>query len=344
MIPTGCRLLPKSYHCGRGQTPIDCPGCGLTSYCSPFDRDQDRDVHKTVCDQVVGAQNCCEIEQYRLANLKSKLDTSLPLVEQLAWQEWHLPEGEGVEWYKTHSELVDLILSNFGKPNSFIYPIQVCLDIMTEITRYGNTWALADLKDKILPVYIRLGRDSEAYNMIHWLAAYRNEQEDWWDKDPPFATMKDAEILGTLDPLLNGKLNLSNLAALTLIKIRALHDLHSLSGNPDYPPDLLAGSIVVNRENLRRGDDAEYTAWIVELARQVRELHNYIDKRYPKFWNLFLNNPSQVENDSSPDLWKDEESKQTNLAILDNYAAWEETPGAASEILNVRLHMEFNPE
>lgn len=197
-------------------------------------------------------------------------------------------------------------------------------------------------------LFIRLGRDQEAYDSVKWYATTGIDRNyDWGDIDLPFLDVKDADVLESLGGMWTTEyINLSHAVAVTLVKIRVLLDLQAIQNAaraftgaiPQEIIDLirgqLASNVVESRPNLLRDSTDETTSLIKSIKQQVRELHESIEDINYHFWPMLLVDPitSAV---SRPSGYSPGSREEASLILCYNYPAWAETPGAIELIQNL---------
>lgn len=85
------------------------------------------------------------------------------------------------------------------------------------------------VRSQVPGLYLRLGRDQEAYDFIKWYAMKGGSNYDWRDMSLPFLDLQREDAFEAVigKPL---SYDVSFKMALTLIKIRLLKDLESMQG------------------------------------------------------------------------------------------------------------------
>ncbi|SPO04162.1 uncharacterized protein DNG_06845 [Cephalotrichum gorgonifer] len=172
------------------------------------------------------------------------------------------------------------------------------------------------------------------------------------DKDLHYLQPKNADMLEELYDLdanwdNPGRLNLSYLASLILIKVRALLGLQAiqrakraLAGT--LSPELmamiyaqLAGSVIVKYPSKMVATTEETSIDIAMVMLQVRDLYVAIEAKNPEFWESMLNSPTCVA--TKRYCYHAEALKLDACnAIQRNHIAWYATPGAIDSIKRLR--------
>lgn len=204
------------------------------------------------------------------------------------------------------------------------------------------------LRDRIPGLFIRLGRDQEAYDFVKWYATTGIDRNyDWNDIDLPFLDVKDADVLESLRGMWTTEYpSLSHAVAMTLVKVRVLLDLQAIQNaarafTGAIPPEIidlirgqLASNVVESRPNILMNSTEETTSLIKSIKQQIRELHESIEDINYHFWPMLLADPitSAVPRHGE---YSPGSRKEASLTLCYNYPAWAETPGAIELIQNL---------
>jgi hypothetical protein len=194
----------------------------------------------------------------------------------------------------------------------------------------------------IIPaLFIRLGRDQEAYDLCHWWATKGHAPDwDWATTNEQCSDTKDADAFEGVEAFIGDRFHLSNAVAIILSKFRLVIDLQSLQrartfAGPHVPREILdviqhhsTLSAITNNEIFT--DCEEYTPLIERLCKQVRTLFKAIHKANKHFWPALVEPGDNLQ--ARPTSWKQGDERQMQFALQHNYNAWAETPGAIDAI------------
>jgi hypothetical protein len=199
-------------------------------------------------------------------------------------------------------------------------------------------------------LFLRLGRDQECYVFCKfWVTKGHDERYGWDDHRPAHVIMKGSNAFEPVvvfesvrnfearnDFMVPSFSDVSNLVAVTLVKIRLLLDLKALQRRKEevghYTPhseldnfrNNLTSSIVADsHEILEREDQAPY---IKELEKLTKKLYEAVNRANKHFWPALLQPRNNLTVKPYLIGMGDEVEMQTKLQEC--YNAWVETPGA----------------
>jgi hypothetical protein len=241
--------------------------------------------------------------------------------------------------------MVDTMLEAFGGPGGHIEAVQQALKNLLDMLRLGGRGNMGTF-NLVPTLYIRLDRDQAAYNFLKWKATTSNISDDGsGDKSLPYLDVKDADVLeSSLDIWKDVEfLDLENVVAVLLIKIRILLDLQAaqnttraLSGiilpeNIQLIRSQLVGSILVSRPDILLRSTEELANLIQRAKGHVISLYKRIKTHNPSFWHLMLNDPYAAA-DQIFSGYLAGSAEEACYVIGCCLASWEETPGAYNMI------------
>lgn len=208
-----------------------------------------------------------------------------------------------------------------------------------------------DLRSDLPAVYLRLGRDQEAYNLVKWWQLNGLSDEEIHKSYPvvPYLDTEDAdvfewplEIIGAI----GGNSSLVNIFCVTLLKIKLLFDIINLRGRRillhlKLPPELVTmvetyiptlTDVVRNNHLIMNKKDL--TELIADLTDQIKTCFQAVEKANIHLW------PSLVDPELRPggSRHRPSDDKRTVDFVMDRcYDSWVETPGAI-EVIRVLLN------
>ena len=142
-------------------------------------------------------------------------------------------------------------------------------------------------------LYLRLGRDQEAYDFINWYATVPDEKYEWYNTDLPYPDLHNQDAF---EPVFENTYyyNVAFTVALTLIKTCLMKDLESLQDflqkNPGASEEArrahleeeATSDILLKRtQNVAHND---YKELIAQLKNQIKQLYEKVKKDNPHFW------------------------------------------------------------
>ncbi|KAL8991405.1 MAG: hypothetical protein Q9169_007875 [Polycauliona sp. 2 TL-2023] len=195
-------------------------------------------------------------------------------------------------------------------------------------------------------IYVRLGRDQDAYNVIKWYNTSEiSSYQDWIETDVPHPNGHDADIFESHDYRYGRGLDLAGLTCITLLKIRLLFDLMALANSAflaqKLPQELVdwvkvfvpsTDIVRASRETLFRTD---YSDLITKLTSQIYQLYLSVVSVDKDFWPGLLHpgaNPS-----GRPDILPKDLDDAVWLKSHYCHDAWIETPGAIEFIQTISV-------
>ncbi|KAK3644023.1 hypothetical protein LTR56_009875 [Elasticomyces elasticus] len=220
--------------------------------------------------------------------------------------------------------------------------VRATLDHLLDMLRLcrGDNMGVRSL---VPALYIRLGRDQDAYDFVRW---YKKVDEDgnydWGDMDVPFLDTHDADVFEPVQECLS-TYNLNHTVALTLIKIRLLLSFRTIDDaaavGSFVPPEILDGireqlaspAIAGNELIMHEVKTGKSMApHISKLKGQVDELYDAVHKQNKYFWPALLSPGSNLT--ARPPYTSFGDPTEMQLALQYNYASWAETHGAIDVI------------
>ncbi|KAM6513439.1 hypothetical protein FALCPG4_015860 [Fusarium falciforme] len=338
-------LQPRACEvCHQREDLLRCSGCQAVYYCGRDHQASDRPRHKKACSATKKFRAHFEQEEQKLRDHPGDWLTPANLFENAVGRFWGIHETR--PYMRARYKSVDILLQLFGDAGGRVDVVQTALDHLLDMIRLcrGDNMGLRDI---VPALYIRLGRDQEAYDFMKWYATTGNESDyDWGDMDLPFLDVKDADVFESPKKFWvdKGWLDLSHSAAVALIKVRVLLDLQAIQNATSalrgtVPQEIidtirgqLVGSVVASRPGILMGGTDEIARLVETIKGQVGYMYKAMNKYNPHFWRLMLSNGAAAA-DSRPDsAYSPKTEEEACLVISYNYASWAETPGAIAAI------------
>ncbi|KAH6974353.1 hypothetical protein BKA56DRAFT_689905, partial [Ilyonectria sp. MPI-CAGE-AT-0026] len=320
---------------------LRCSGCQVVYYCGRDHQTSDRASHKKWCQGIKKARTRLEREEQNLRDQPPSAFTPPDIFETGVGHFWGINETR--PYMRARYHLGDSLLNGFSTIGDPIDAVQTTLDHFLDMMRLCRGDNLG-LRNIIPGLFIRLGRDQEAYDFAKWYVTGGDESNyNWGDIDLPFLDLKGANVLEPPGRMWTGEyIELSHAVAVTLVKVRVLLDLQAIQNAtraftgaiPQEIIDLIRGQLVSNvvesRPYLLKASMEETTSLIEAIKQQVRDLHLAIDENNYHFWPIFLADP--ISDVSRPNEYSPGSREEAILILCYTYPAWAETPGAVELI------------
>ncbi|KAL8831327.1 MAG: hypothetical protein Q9170_005352 [Blastenia crenularia] len=310
-------------HCRSTKNLLRCAACKVTLYCCREHQVLHREKHALSCKYVKQLSRELQVEEQKLK--------SLPVnpFENNVGSFWAVLSTR--EYMRVRHQLADVLLNI-----RTVDAVQSVLDHYRDMLRLCRDDNMC-VRDLIPPLYLRLGRDQDAYDFIKWCETkVRDSAYDWMDNSLPYLDVVDADVFESTDYLRNDLPNLSSLACVTLLKIRLLFDLRSLNKaafvSTKLPRELsdTVKAFIPSSEIIRKNNaiisDADHTSRIRNMSRQIDELFNAMAQANYHFWPALLNPREHLKDE--PDTFTTGSMEEMQVHLRGCIHSWIETPGA----------------
>ncbi|KAG6039701.1 hypothetical protein E4U41_002195 [Claviceps citrina] len=335
LAPRECELCRR-----RDGTLRRCSACLAVYYCGRDCQVDDRDEHKVPCKLIKKARAAYESEEKQLRESPGTFFSPGNVFQDHVGHFWGIIETR--DYMRARYHLVDTLLMSYGTAGGPVDLVQTCLDHLLDMLRLCRSDNMG-VRDLVPDLYIRLGRDQDAYDFIKWYATTgRDDHYNWGDMDEPFLDVKDADVLEAPAKSLTNPdfLELSHAVALMLIKVRILLDLQAIQNAtialhgviPQEIIELIRDQLVSclirsRKEILLAGPDK--TAQLVQtIKRQITELYRTVEKYNTHFWDLLINDPDAGVLRRPTGPYASRTRNEALLTLGHCYSSWYETPGA----------------
>ncbi|KAM5341968.1 hypothetical protein ACJ41O_014999 [Fusarium nematophilum] len=342
------KLQPKQCEvCHKKEGLLRCSGCQAVYYCGQEHQTSHRPQHKKPCTATKKARARYEKEEQDLRNHPPDMFFPGNVFETSVGHFWGIMETR--DYMRARYGLVDNLLQHFGQAGGRAEVVQAALGHMLDMMRLCRSDNMG-LRYQIPALYIRLGRDQEAYDFMKWYATTGQQNDyDWGDTDLPFLDVRDADIFeAPLSGWTNGEyVDVSHVACIALIKTRVMLDLQACQDatkafRGTIPQEIidtirgqLVGSIVASRPDiLLRGSD-EIDRLVESLAAQFVELFGSVDACNNYFWDLLIDDDPSEAIANRPNMYSPGSVEEACLTLGYLYPAFAETPKALAAIENI---------
>lgn len=330
--PAACEICQKTDNIMR------CGACRSVFYCGRDHQMEDRPDHKTLCKGVKTRQDRLDKEAAPLREFTGDGLTGINMFEERAGYFWKILETR--DYMRARMDFVVTLLRNFGGFNGRAAAVEVALGHLRDMLRLSRTDNMG-VRDMMPGLYIRLGRDGEAYDLCKWYATEGARGDyDWADMSLPFLDVKDADPLEDTDLWAGGSWPaLSHASSVALILLRILLDLLAIQratqGSPGGLPDDELNSIRANlvspitraRPELLTAAAEDTAARITALRKRIGAIYRAVDMYNPHYWPAILKDPGPALV-STPGPYMLGSEPEAFIIVNYNIPAWYQTKGA----------------
>ncbi|KAM0252851.1 hypothetical protein ACHAQJ_007537 [Trichoderma viride] len=337
-------LAPRACEvCHRKDGISRCSGCLAVYYCGRDCQIEDRPLHKTPCKLLKEALRECKKEEEKLLDeTPDGIYSPGNVFEDEVGNFWNIMATR--PYMSARFELVHHMLMSYGTPGGPVDVVQMALDHYLDMLRLSRSDNLG-VRELIPALYIRLGRDQDAYDFVKWYAAIAENPDYYWgDMNAPFLDTKNADVLEA--PLARAWtsvtfMDMSHAVTLLLLKVRVLLDLQSIQNaaialRGVIPPEIIAiicGKLIRRDVLLRHktllSRPEKLAPLLKRIKSQIREVYKTVGKYNPHFWNLMVNDPDAcILWPQNPDDQMQRSLGEALVVLGYAFSAWYETPGA----------------
>ena len=217
--------------------------------------------------------------------------------------------------------------------------VQAALDHSLEMLRLCRGDNLG-VRSYVPSLYLRLGRDQDAYDFLKWYAVGATMQYDWGDMSLPYLDLKEQDATEPCADYAKRYVDLGFLSALTALKIRLLVDVkmlekmtkkHGKAGHEkkmEWIREDATSDILYGRKDIVGLDD--YSNLIKKLEEQVDQMY-LATKKYNKHYWPALMDPDDYAY-ALPTMYSPGSKEEVILAFRQTWYSWSECIGALAYI------------
>ncbi|KAK4160564.1 hypothetical protein QBC43DRAFT_381200 [Cladorrhinum sp. PSN259] len=293
-----------------------CAGCSVYYYCSRDHQAADWSTHKPTCKQISAARKKVEQE-------KAKADVARLEYGNFLIRSWR---RQGIE--NALKEYLAILEDNRGDHQS--------------------------ARSFIPSLYIRLGQDQEAYDLIKWYQIKfkgvnpNDRKYRWGDPEEPFLGLKDEDVSEDCELFMGKFHQLGHSVNLWIIKFRLLQACIALNTykttvyQPDGPvptkEEILA--FVKDKSNcpgnsidrqpvveLVTGNNGALDEMERNITTQLLTLFNSVKEYNPHIWKILVE-PDVRALSANPQPYSHGSRAEADLVFGQTYSAWAESPNA----------------
>ncbi|KAF4494274.1 hypothetical protein FAGAP_9599 [Fusarium agapanthi] len=327
-----CSLSP----CPAGfQSPnlLRCGACQTVKYCGKQHQKADRLRHKVQCIPIKQTKDKLTEEEAKLRANPGD-DTDGNPFDNIMGLFWFFKSTR--PYMQARHDYISAIL-NVRTGEAVEIALRESLE-MLRLCRGDNL----GVRSQVPALYLRLGRDQEAYDFIKWYAVKGSSTYDWRDMSLPYLDLEGEDAFEAVieKPLYY---DVSFKMALMLIKIRLMKDLESLQGflqkkpnatgeeRYDYLQEEAMSDILQQRADIVARDD--YKDLIAELKRQALQLYKMVKEDNKHIWPG-IENPNLYAYDV-PSIYSPGSREEAVLIFRQSWYSWSETEPAIRYIRGI---------
>lgn len=329
-----CNVYPNPCKATvQGAKLFRCSACHAVNYCGTEHQRADRPRHKVQCVPIKQTRAKLEKEEAALRAHPGDAMTPPNAFETAKGNFWTF-HGTRPYMRARHDYVTALLNVRTGEA------VQAALEHslgLVELSRGDNLGVRASIPG----LYLRLGRDQDAYDFVKWYAVKATSTYEWGNMELPFLDLKGVDALEPVDekPL---HIELSFFVALTLIKIRLMKDLMGLqtfvkkhpktttADRMEYLKEEAMSDVLLSREDIIGRDLGESVA---EMRRQALQLYKKVKEMNPHFWPGVLN--PQLYAYRVPEMYTLGSPEEAVLVFRQSWYAWSETEPAIQWIRGI---------
>lgn len=202
------------------------------------------------------------------------------------------------------------------------------------------------VRDIIPTLMLQLDRDQECYDFVKWWETKADEGYDWGNTDLPYLDVKDADVFESVDFLDRRWLNLNQVVAVLLLKLKLLVDIENIGLVRKAVATKVPGEIQSKVEihtvrsplslPLLKREDEEIFAIELRLCDQIQQLGYAVHEANSYFWVAMLNPADDLT--AHPEAYSQGSAEQMQFALQNAYTAWWQTEPVI-EILQKAVEM-----
>ncbi|KAI1370526.1 hypothetical protein F4677DRAFT_465136 [Hypoxylon crocopeplum] len=289
---------------------LKCGGCHAILYCSVDHQKADRPQHKSSCNIVKHARE--ELVKEEAALRARPGDASMPE------NPFETARGGFWSWQPTRPYMRSRLALTAALLN-----IKTGVAVETALKHSLKMLQLnpgdnQGVRDQVPGLFLRLGRDQEAYDFIKWYATVGADGDyEWGNPESPFLNLHDEDVFERVDEYAEELFDLGMLVCLTNLKIRLLLDMEWVR------EDAFSDVLYKRRDIVERAD---WTDLIADLEGQVKKLVECVKKRNEHYWPA-LNAPERWAA-AYPTAFSPGSPQEINIVFRQTWYTWSECPAA----------------
>ena len=298
-----------------------CSGCQVVSYCGVAHQSAHRPTHKARCTAIKKSREALEREAATLGAHPGDFMTPADVFNTSVGHFWGISSTR--DYMRARFAAADALLRV-----DTVVAVKSALEHLTDMLRLNRSDNLG-LRDIVPNLLLRLGREQECYDFLKWWARVANDSYDFSNVTLPYLDICNANAFEPLDKLSPRGLSLSQLASLTLLKLRMYLDLSVFKGEfairtPDPVIDRPVGRLV--RGKMRSLSEARFEKTLDAVQGQYLALCQMVHDANPHFWGDLVDETDGTH--APPSVYSRGSTEEAKLALYWGRRAWHESEDA----------------
>lgn len=303
-------------------------------YCCREHQVADRNLHKGFCNTIKQKRDHLEREEKALReNPGDGLGLPANVFENSVGHFW------GIWPTRDYMRARYALIEALWKVPTFD-AVQTALEHALDINHLNRSDNM-NVRSVVPALFIRLDRDQDCYDYVKWWQTMGQDSDyRWGDISLPFLNIKNANAFEPIDYMCSKYPDLSQIVAITLLKIRLLLDLQSLQNcavlDGQVPAEIITNiEDFVPRSQILRSQKKSMSrekclSLTKELKLQIDLLYKTVNEANRFFWPALLNPGDHIP--ARPSAYSPGSREEMQLYLQYSIDAWTETPGALEMI------------
>ncbi|TPX15590.1 uncharacterized protein E0L32_004288 [Thyridium curvatum] len=330
-------LLPRACEVCQSKEKLKrCTGCQVVYYCSRAHQRSDRAKHR---------ESCCSVESTRATADLEEAALRIEIGDRL-WEEW---TGEFDRYEETFPYLISrhafaqMLFMHFGGVGGHRESLSLAVSHMEDILRLGPG-DYSGVRFDLSFLYLRLGRDQEAYDFVKWWITTGDiPGYNWEDPRSSMLEAKNAVVLEdpprrTLCRACGGP-DLRFVLLLAIVKARLVVNLIALQNAtrvlrgrmPQEHIDMVRGhalgSSYACRGVLLKCTPRQISAFIRKAKGHLQDLCYALEERNTYYLEMIFQGGPLVLFEPLPPEKTRGSLEEAQIGLVGGYPAWAESPG-----------------
>ncbi|KAI1440402.1 hypothetical protein F5Y02DRAFT_347200 [Annulohypoxylon stygium] len=335
-LPWGTCSRPD---CPVRQNLLKCGACRAVFYCGPEHQRAHRPEHKSSCNIIKNARAKLAEEEATLRAHPGDMFMEANPFEAARGSLWLRTPAR--PYMTARFELVSALL-NIKSGLAVEEALEHSLE-MLQLNRGDNQ----GVRGHVPALYLRLGRDQDAYDFIKWWGTIGAAGDyDWGNVEKPYLNLHDQDVFEPAENIISEIDDLGKLVSLTNIKVRLSLDIQVLAkefGKPGRRNASYDEKMEIVREHAvgdilyKRRDIVERSEWsdiLESLRRQVETLYKRVHRRNKHYWPA-LRSPERYAA-AMPTMYSPGSQEEVNLVFRNTWYSWAECPAALELVRSIR--------
>ncbi|KAI0885919.1 uncharacterized protein GGS22DRAFT_162295 [Annulohypoxylon maeteangense] len=310
---------------------LKCGACRAVYYCGGAHQRAHRPQHKSSCNLIKNARAQLAQEEAALRARPGDMFLEANPFETARGSFWRFTPTR--PYMQARFDLISTLL-NIKTGAAVEEALEHSLD-MLQLNPGDNQ----GIRSHVPALYLRLGRDQEAYDFIKWYGTIGAQSGyEWGNPESPFLNLHDEDVFEPLGGIAKALFDLSIIVSLVNVKVRLLLDIRGLEKEFNKPAKRNTSyekKMEWVRENAtcdvlyKRRDIVERTEWtdlVAALESQAKEVFDRVEGRNKHYWPA-LRSP-ELHAAAIPTAYSPGSPEEVKLVFRNTWYSWAECPPA----------------